>query len=66
VSGYGKPFTGGMIVRMRIKSGLKSRFERLRAERMLTLDEMAQLLGICTKQLKAWRNVGLACPFMQR
>ena len=40
-----------MIVRMRIKSGLKSRFERLRAERMLTLDEMAQLLGICTKQL---------------
>jgi len=59
VSGYGKPFTGRMIGRMRIKYGLKSRFERLRARRLLTLDEMAQRLGIGTEQLKTWRVVGL-------
>ena len=59
VSGYGKPFTGRMIGRMRIKYGLKSRFERLRTKGMLTLDEMAQRLGIGTEQLKTWRVVGL-------
>jgi DNA invertase Pin-like site-specific DNA recombinase len=59
VSGYGKPFTGRMIGRLRIEYGLKSRFERLRAKGMLTLVEMAQRLGICTKQLKAWRDAGL-------
>jgi Recombinase zinc beta ribbon domain/Recombinase len=59
VSGYGQPFTGRMISRMRIKYGLKSRFERLRAKGLLTLDEMAQRLGIGTDQLKTWRVVGL-------
>jgi len=59
VSGYGKPFTGRMISRMRIEYGLKSRFERLRAKGMLTLDEMAPRLGICTDQVKAWRAAGL-------
>jgi DNA invertase Pin-like site-specific DNA recombinase len=59
VSGYGKPFTGRMIGRMRIKYGLNSRFERLRTKGLLTLDEMAQRLGIGTEQLKTWRVVGL-------
>jgi hypothetical protein len=59
VSGYGKPFTGRMIGHMRIKYGLKSRFERLRTKGLLTLDEMAQRLGIGTEQLKTWRIVGL-------
>ena len=44
---------------MRIEYGLKSRFERLRAKGMLTLDEMAQRLGLCTKQVKAWQVAGL-------
>jgi hypothetical protein len=48
-----------MIGRMRIEYGLKSRFERLRAKGMWTLDEMAQRLDISTKQLKTWRAVGL-------
>ena len=64
VSGYGKPFTGRMIGRLRIEYGLKSRFERLRAKGMLTLDEMAQRLGICTKQLKAWRAAGLLRAYL--
>jgi len=59
VSGYGKPFTGRMIGRLRIEYGLKSRFERLRAKGMLPLDEMAQRLDISTAQLKTWRAVGL-------
>jgi DNA invertase Pin-like site-specific DNA recombinase len=58
-SGYGNPFTGRMIAHMRIEYGLKSRFERLRAKGMLTLDEMAQRLGLCTKQVKAWQVAGL-------
>ena len=58
-SGYGMPFTGRMIGRMAIKYKLKSRFERLRAKGMLTRDEMAQRLGINTKQVPAWRAAGL-------
>src|SRR6516165_7080088 len=58
-SGYGNPFTGRMIAHMRIEYGLQSRFERLRAKGMLTLDEMAQRLGLCTKQVKAWQVAGL-------
>jgi hypothetical protein len=58
-SGYGNPFTGRMVAHMRIEYGLKSRFERLRAKAMLTLDEMAQRLGLCTKQVKAWHVAGL-------
>lgn len=59
VSGYGEPFTGRMIGRLSIEYGLKSRFERLREKGMLTLDEIAQRLGICTKQLKTWRAAGV-------
>ena len=58
-SGYGKPFTGRMIGRIAIKYRLKTRFERLRAKGMLTRDEMAQHLGINTKQVAAWRTAGL-------
>jgi hypothetical protein len=64
VSGYGKPFTGRMIGRLRIEYGLKSRFERLRAKGMLTLEEMARRLGICTDRVKAWRAAGLLCAHL--
>jgi len=59
VSGYGKPFTGRMVNRVRVKYGLKSRFERLRAKGMLTREEMAQRLGINPTQVTAWRAAGL-------
>jgi hypothetical protein len=58
-SGYGKPSTGRMIGCMWIEYGLESQVERLRAKRMLTLDEMAQRLDISTQRLKTWRAVGL-------
>jgi hypothetical protein len=59
VSGYGKPFRGRMIARLTIEYGLKSRFDRLRARGMLTLDEMADRLGISTRHVKIWRATGL-------
>jgi DNA invertase Pin-like site-specific DNA recombinase len=59
VSGYGKPFRGRMIARLTIEYGLKSRFDRLRAKGMLTLEEMAQRLDICTRHVKLWRVAGL-------
>ncbi|HWW84738.1 MAG TPA: recombinase family protein [Vicinamibacterales bacterium] len=59
VSGYGNAFTGRMIGRLTMNYRLKSRFTRLREQGMLTLDEIAQQLGICTAQAKIWRAVGL-------
>jgi DNA invertase Pin-like site-specific DNA recombinase len=59
VSGYGNRFGGRMIARLTIEYGLKSRFTRLREQGMLTLDEIARRLGICTKQVKSWRTAGL-------
>ena len=59
MSGYGKPFTGRMIGRVKNKYRLQSRCERLRAKGMLTREEMAQRLGISTKQVTAWRAAGL-------
>lgn len=59
VSGYGKPFRGRMIARLAIEYRLKSRFDRLRERGMLTLDEMAERLGISTRHVKIWRAAGL-------
>ena len=59
VSGYGNAFRGRMIARLTMNYGLKSRFMRLREQGMLTLDEMAQRLCICTTQVKIWRAAGL-------
>ena len=59
VSGYGKPFRGRMIARLTAKYGLRSRFDRLREQGMLTLEEMAGRLGICTQHVKTWRVAGL-------
>jgi len=67
VSGYGKPFRGRMIARLTIEYGLESRFDRLRARGMLTLDEMADRLGISTRHVKIWRAAGpVARSLVQR
>ncbi len=59
ISGYGKPFRGRMIARLMIEYRLKSRFDRLRERGMLTLDEVAERLGISTRHVKIWRTAGL-------
>jgi DNA invertase Pin-like site-specific DNA recombinase len=57
-SGTGQAFTARIVSRLRRNYGLKSRYERLRQAGMLTPQEMAQQLGICTTTLHLWRRAG--------
>jgi len=67
-SGEGKPFKSSMIQCIRRKYGLKSRYHRLRKSGLLTLEEMATLLGVHWCTIKSWRDHGLlqAVPFNDR
>lgn len=58
-SGTGKPVDFMMVARVREHYHLKSRYERLRERGLLTLDEVAQALGIATATAKQWRLAGL-------
>jgi DNA invertase Pin-like site-specific DNA recombinase len=58
-SGEGQLFQPHLVARLRKKYGLRSRYERLREAGLLTLPEMAELLGITPQWVKAWRNHGL-------
>jgi len=57
--GWGKSFHRCMIARIARDHGLKTLWQRLRETGMLTLKEMGRKLGICTDQVKAWREAGL-------
>ena len=57
--GEGKAFHRLMVHKLRRAYGLKSRYDRLRAAGMLTLEEIAEALNICTKTVKEWRRDGL-------
>lgn len=59
VSGEGKSFHAMMVQRLRRDHGLRTRYERLRADGMLTQKELAELLDISTSTVKLWRNHGL-------
>ncbi len=59
VSGEGKPFHRIMVQRLRHDYALKTRYDRLREAGMLTLNEIAGLLGISTQTVKTWRKRGL-------
>ena len=56
VSGEGKAFHAMMVQRLRRDYGLKKRYDRLRETGMLTLEEMADLLGISTQRVKIRRD----------
>ena len=58
-SGEGQPFSARIVARVQRRYGLKSRFDRLRATGLLTLDEMAQVLGITPTRVKIWLRHGL-------
>jgi DNA invertase Pin-like site-specific DNA recombinase len=58
-SGAGKVFCARIVSRLRREHGFKSRFERLRNRGLLTLPEIAQLLGISLVRVKIWKNQGL-------
>ncbi|RMF64276.1 MAG: recombinase family protein [Bacteroidetes bacterium] len=59
VSGEGLHFHRIMVQRIRRDYELKTRYDRLREAGMLTLDEIAGVLGISTQTVKIWRNRGL-------
>lgn len=58
-SGWGKPFNTVMLARLERDYSLRSRYDRLRAAGMLTLEEIAARLGVATATVKVWRRGGL-------
>jgi DNA invertase Pin-like site-specific DNA recombinase len=58
-SGGGKPFIPRIVARIRKRYGLMSRYDRLRKAGMLTVDEMAAILGITPQWVKIWNRHGL-------
>jgi len=58
-SGEGKSFTAQIVARIRRRSGLTSRYDRLRQAGMLTVEEMAVVLGISPQSVKIWNRHGL-------
>jgi len=59
VSGEGKRFRARIVARLRRDYCIKKRYDRLRDAGMLTVDEMADLLGVSTATVKTWRSHGL-------
>ena len=58
-SGEGKIFTARIIAGIGKRYGLTSRYDRLRNAGMLTVDEMAVLLGIHPQRVGVWKRQGL-------
>jgi hypothetical protein len=58
-SGTGQPFSSGIVVDVRRDYKLPSHRDRLRARGLLTINEIAQQLGVGTSTIKAWRAAGL-------
>jgi DNA invertase Pin-like site-specific DNA recombinase len=54
-----KPFTRLRVAFIRHRYRLTDRFTRLRVAGMLTLEEIAAQLGVCTATVKIWRRHGL-------
>ncbi len=58
-SGEGHSFRASIVRRITNNYGLKTRFDRLRKAGMLTLQEMAHLLGVSEQTVKTWKKHGL-------
>jgi len=58
-SGDGRAFSLSIVRHIRIAYHLCSRYERLRARGMLTLDEVAKRLQVQPNTVKRWRRAGL-------
>jgi hypothetical protein len=58
-SGEGKVFTSRFIARIQRSYSLMPRYDRLRKAGMLTVEEMAALLGICRQRVTIWSRHGL-------
>ncbi|MGH7732728.1 MAG: recombinase family protein [Gemmatimonadales bacterium] len=58
-SGENKPFTAGIVVHVRHKYHLPSHAERLRAQGLLTANELAQRLCVHRTTIKNWTRAGI-------
>jgi hypothetical protein len=58
-SGDGKTFNNRAIARVRSKYQLKSRYDRLREQGLLTIEEMSDRLKLTRVWVRAWRDHGL-------
>jgi len=58
-SGEGKPFTARIVARIQRSYRMTPRYDRLRKAGMLTVEEMAQVLGINPQTVKVWNRHGL-------
>ena len=59
VSGEAKVFHRLIVQRLRREYGLRTRYDRLRDAGMLTLEEIADQLGVTAGTVKRWRDHGL-------
>jgi excisionase family DNA binding protein len=59
ISGTGKPFAANMVIHIRLDHNLASHADRLRARGMLTIDEVADRLGVHRGTIKRWQRAGL-------
>jgi hypothetical protein len=60
-SGEGKSFSVRIAARIQKRYGLMPLYDRLRKAGMLTVKEMAALLGITPQWVKIWSRHGLIC-----
>jgi DNA invertase Pin-like site-specific DNA recombinase/DNA-binding transcriptional regulator YiaG len=58
-SGTGRTFTPNIVLHLRRTNGLPSHLERLRAQGLLTISELAERLGVHPSTVKAWQRAGL-------
>ncbi len=58
-SGTGGRWRGSLVARVRRQYRLASRYERLREAGLLTVEEMAERLGVSCPTVKTWRSQGL-------
>jgi DNA invertase Pin-like site-specific DNA recombinase len=58
-SGENKPFTAGIVVHLRRKYHLPSHADRLRAQGLLTITELAQHLAVHPSTIKSWTKAGI-------
>lgn len=67
-SGKNQAFTARYIARIQKVYALKPRYNRLREAGMLTVQEMARVLGLHPKTVSIWRAHGLlqACPYTDK
>jgi len=63
-SGEGKEFHGHIIAKIRRSYHLKSRYDRLRDQGLLTVQEMAKELGVTAQTVKIWAAHGLLISYV--